>query len=414
MATQLFRQEAIEAGRHRLVGTVVAAVPPGSRVYTIVAAAVGVGLVALLCFGSYSSRQQVRGVIAFDRGVTRVYPPAPAEIRTIHVRQGQRVAKGAPLLTISLSPGRDSSGEGMASQLAQIAHQDAELARQLELASDLSASERVALMQQRESAAAAIASLERQRSIARDQVALAESDSQRTARIAREGAGSKRQVEESRAALLARRAAIEGIEERLISQREALRGLDAEVEQKRIAALRTRSEIAGRRAALAEARAGLIRQDHLVLTAPVAGDVGEIIGQIGQRARPDASLVTIVPASSRLEAWLYAPSRAIGFVRPGQPVRLLLDAFPFQKYGAVPGRIVAVSRVATDPGAIDPGLELKEPVFRVRVRAEEGAMGAPADAGALRQGMTLSANIVLERRRLWEIFFEPVLAAVRA
>ena len=331
----------------------------------------------------------------------------------IHVRQGQRVAKGAPLLTISMSPGRDTSGEGMASQLAQIAQQDAELARQLELANALASSERIALIQQRDSAAAAIASLERQRSIARDQVALAESDSQRSARIAREGAGSRRQVEESRAALLARRAATEGIEERLISQRETLRGLDAGIEQKRIGALRTRSEIAGRRAALAEARAGLIRQDHLVLTAPVAGDVGEISGQLGQRARPDASLVTIVPANSQLEAWLYAPSRAIGFVRPGQSVRLLLDAFPFQKYGAVRGRIVAVSRVATDPTAIDPGLELKEPVFRVRVRAEQGAMGAPTDLGALRQGMTLSANIVLERRRLWEIFFEPVLAAVR-
>ena len=379
MATQLFRQEAIEAGRHRLVGTVVAAVPPGSRVYTVVAAVVGTALVAMLCLGSYSSRQQVRGLIAYDHGVARVYPPAAAEIRAVHVRAGAAGGRtGAPLLTISLSPGRDASGEGH----GEPARSDARsrmrnwrgsssspmrspLPRAWRWRSSATAPPRRSPRSNGSGASRAIRwrwprATASARRASRARAPAASARSRRAAPPCSRGARRPR-----------------ALEERLISQRETLRGLDAQIEQKRIGAQRTRSEIAGRRAALAEARAGLIRQDHLVLTAPVGGDVGEIVGQVGQRARPDASLVTIVPANSRLEAWLYAPSRAIGFVRVGQEVRLLLDAFPFQKYGAVRGRIVAVSRVATDPTAIDPGLDLKEPVFRIRVRAESGHARAP-------------------------------------
>jgi membrane fusion protein len=173
-----------------------------------------------------------------------------------------------------------------------------------------------------------------------------------------------------------------------------------------------RSEVATRRAELGEERAALIRTDRLVLTAPIAGEVGDIASEVGQRARPETSLVTIVPRGSQLEVWLYAPSRAVGFVRPGQEVRLLFDAFPYQKYGAGRGRVTAVSRVAVEPASIDSALKVDEPVFRIRVAIDQ----APRVAGGerLRPGMTLSANLVLERRSLWEVLFKPVATALGA
>ena len=41
---------------------------------------------------------QVRGIVAYDTGIARVYPAVPAEIRQIHVRYGQLVPAGAPLV----------------------------------------------------------------------------------------------------------------------------------------------------------------------------------------------------------------------------------------------------------------------------------------------------------------------------
>ena len=406
----LFRHEVVEAGRERLAGTVVAATPPNSRLYASIVMAVAAALVAMLVFGQYATRAQVKGTVAYDAGIARVYPNAPAEIRRFHVRSGQQVAAGDPLVTVSLAQGRDAIG----GQIGELARQDAELARQQQLTSMLGSSETQALQQQKASLTAAIASLERQRSLAAGQIGLAEAATRRAARLAAEGAGSQRQVEDSRAAALARRAEVEGINERIITQRETLRAIDAQITQRLIESNRGQSQVGAQRAALAEQRAALMRTDQLTLTAPVAGEVGDIGGEIGQRARPETSLVTIVPRGSRLEVWLYAPSRAIGFVRPGQEVRLMFDAFPYQKYGAGRGTVTAVSRVPIDPGAIDTALEVKEPVFRIRVAIEEVAPRIAGSQQRLRPGMTLSANLVLERRRLWEVLFNPVAAALRS
>jgi membrane fusion protein len=320
------------------------------------------------------------------------------------------VAAGAPLVTLSLAQGEG----GVGPQLSQLASQDTELGRQQQLALQLGSTESSSLERQKAGLAAGIASLERQHSLAAGQARLAESATRRAARLAAEGAGTQRQVEDSRSALLARRAEMEGLTERLAAQRAALRMLDGQIAQRGMEAQRSAAEIAAQRAALAEQRAGLSRLDQIVLTAPVAGEVSDVSTEVGQHARPDASLVTIVPRGSRLQVWLYAPSRAIGFVHPGQEVRLHFDAFPYQKYGAGRGRVTAVSRVPIEPSALDSALGIQEPVFRIRVAIDEAVPRLPGGAAArLRPGMTLSANLVLERRSLWEVLFNPIASAFR-
>jgi membrane fusion protein len=408
MNSPLFRQEVIEAGRDRLAGTVVAATPPNSRLYAGLLMLVALAIVAVLIFGEYASRAQVKGIVSYDAGFARVYANAPAEIRQVHVRSGMQVAAGDPLVTISLAQGRG----GIAAQLAELQRQDEALARQQELTSVLGTSESQALADQRASLIASIESLERQRSLAAGQISLAEAGTRRALRLAAEGAGSQRQVEESRAATLARRAEVESIQERIITQRETLRAIAGQIAQRGIQASRGQSEVAAQRAVLAEQRAALLRTDRLTLTAPVSGQVGDVSAQVGQRARPDASLVTIVPRGSRMEVWLYAPSRALGFVHPGQDVRLLFDAFPFQKYGSGRGTVTEVSTVPIEPGAIDPALQIQEPVFRIRVAIDEVAPRIPDAEARLRPGMTLTANLVLERRRLWEVLFNPIKTAL--
>jgi membrane fusion protein len=409
MTAQLFRKQVIEANRDRLTGNVVAAVPPSSRLYTAIVLAIAVVMVVFLFAGSYATTARVRGIVAYDAGIARVYPTAPAEVRAIHVRNGERVAAGAPLVTLSQAQGID----GIAAQVQQLSNQDAELARQLELADAIGTSERSSLDQQRASLGRSIASLERQRGIAAGQVTLAEAARRRAADLARQGAGSQRQVEDARSVLLARRAEVESLTERLIGQRELMRATESQAAQRGLETSRSRSVLLAQRAALAEQRAELMRTDRLVLTAPIAGEVGDVSVEIGQRARPDRSLVTIVPERSSLEIWLYAPSRAVGTTRVGQQVRLLFDAFPYQKYGAGRGTVTEVSRVPTEPTNLDPGLGIEEPVFRIRVRIDEIAPRIPADRRSLRPGMTLTANLVLEQRSLWEVLFNPILGAVR-
>jgi membrane fusion protein len=139
--------------------------------------------------------------------------------------------------------------------------------------------------------------------------------------------------------------------------------------------------------------------------------VEQLSAQPGQRASPDAPLLAIVPEASRMEVWLYAPSRSAGLIQPGQEVTLLLDGFPHQSYGAGRGRIAHVDSVAVDPATLAKDMAAPEPLFRVRVAIDQLPEAARAQ-GRLRAGMTLTGNVILARRKLWEMLFNPFVAAL--
>ena len=408
MTELLFRNEVIEASRNRLTGTVIAAVPPSSRLYTRIVAGAALLLLALLLFGSYTMTADVRGIVAYDGGIARVYPRSAAEVSAIHVKSGQHVEAGQPLVTLAIAQGQG----GVAPQLAQIGNQDLELGRQVALVVDQSSSEIAALSQQRVGMIAAIASLERQRTIASDQIRLAESAARRAERLAKEGAGTQRQVEDSRSALLSRRAAHEGLAEQLIVQRNALQANEADRGRQKLEAQRTQSVLLVQRAVLAQQQLELSRTDKLVLTAPVSGTVGDISVEIGQQATPERAAASIIPSDSKLEIWLYAPSRAVGNARPGQDVRLQFDAFPYQKFGSSRGVVTEIAKVPTEPSNVDTGLRITEPVFRIRTQIVEFSPRAKIDIAAMRPGMTLSGKLVMERRSFWQILLGPIFEAV--
>ena len=124
--------------------------------------------------------------------------------------------------------------------------------------------------------------------------------------------------------------------------------------------------------------------------------------------------MTLVPAGSRLEARLYGPSRAIGFVRPGQRVLLRYEAFPHQKFGQYEGVVRSVSRSTVGPaelsgqGAPLPGLVPGEPVYRVTVELAAQTATAYGEAVPLQPGMQLEADVLIETRRLYQWVLDPL------
>jgi membrane fusion protein len=153
-------------------------------------------------------------------------------------------------------------------------------------------------------------------------------------------------------------------------------------------------------------------EQRLVVRAPQAGTVTTLLAEAGQSVSPASALATILPAGARLQAQLYAPSSAVGFVQPGQTVRLRYEAFPYQKYGHQPGSVLQVSRTPLAPSelaalalpVLAAGAAGGEPLFRITV----GLEGSPSTL-PLAPGMRLQADVLLERRRLIEWLFEPIL-----
>ena len=414
MASPLFRQEAIESVRQRLTGTVIAAVPPRSRHYTMFALAIILLALLLLTLGSYPRRVQVRGLVAWSAGIARIASPSDARIEALHIAEGQRVRRGQPLVTVSLTQGLVAGREGIAAQLAELDRQTIELQRQRSLSSGLTSTDRDALLTQRDSARAAIGSLTRQQTILAQQIRLSQNQLQRANRLAKQGAGTRQEIEESERAMLSGKLGVETLAEKIIAQREQLAMLDSRIAGRAIIGFQSDSQISERIAGIARERAVLLRQDRLVLVAAMDGFVGDIALRPGEAVAGQRTILSVIPSNSALEVQLYAPSSAVGFVRPGQPVKLHYDAFPFQKFGTGSGQVTWVASVPTDVTELPRTPEGSEPLFRIRVAIDPAAPRQGPNPGSLRTGMTLSANLILENRNLWEVFLGPVFRALQS
>jgi membrane fusion protein len=147
-----------------------------------------------------------------------------------------------------------------------------------------------------------------------------------------------------------------------------------------------------------------------MIRAPIAGRVSALQARVGLAADPAIPQLAIVPSGSALRAELLVPAKAIGFVEPGDRVRLAYDAFPFQRFGFHGGHVETVSRTLLRPAEVVGPIVLNEPSYRVTVvldRQDITAFGRDFPLGA---DMALRADIVFDRRSLMKWLLEPVLS----
>jgi membrane fusion protein len=148
------------------------------------------------------------------------------------------------------------------------------------------------------------------------------------------------------------------------------------------------------------------------IVASADGTVAAVLAERGQMVVQGATLATILPAGDLLEAHIYSPSRSIGFVRAGQEVLLRYLAYPHQKFGSHRARVLAVSRNPLPPGELGyaPADGSREPVYRIKVALDSQSVTAYGRSEPLQAGMQVEADILLDRRRLIEWIFEPLLS----
>lgn len=266
------------------------------------------------------------------------------------------------------------------------------------------------LSAQRSGLATEVVQLKSQIDLQRDLVASAQRDLDRTRPVAARGSISSRDMQQREEALLSRRQELSQLTQALASKQAAM------TEAERNAA-QVVSQSRVQSASLAAARAGVAQQaaanENLrayVLRAPVAGRVTALTARVGQPASTQTPLMAILPTGSELRAQLIVPSTAIGFVEPGQEVRLATDPFPYQRFGAVTGTVLTV---ATSSVTRETGSGTVASVYPVTVRLETAAIDAFGRKEHLLSGLTLTARIVTERQSLFAWLFEPLLAVRR-
>jgi membrane fusion protein len=98
----LFRQEALDFQlQHKQWGHVALLQPPSTKILTWLAAAAVALILAFVCLAQYARKETVAGYLVPSAGTAKIFVPQRGFVKQLHVREGDEVEEGQPLLTIS-------------------------------------------------------------------------------------------------------------------------------------------------------------------------------------------------------------------------------------------------------------------------------------------------------------------------
>jgi hemolysin D len=138
------------------------------------------------------------------------------------------------------------------------------------------------------------------------------------------------------------------------------------------------------------------------LYAPVDGLISTLnVKNIGEVMQPGQTIAEITPKNQPLVLVATLPNREAGFVKPGLPVQVKLDAYPFQEYGIVEAKVLTISPDAKSDQQLGP-------VYRVEVQLERHHIIKDQQKISFKSGQTATAEIVTRQRRIADLLFEPI------
>jgi membrane fusion protein len=411
-ARALFRQQATDFQQHqRQWGQVVLLQPLSTKLMTWSAVAV-IGLILIFLFlAQYSRKETVSGYLTPASGTARIFAPRQGVVRAVHVHEGQEVEEGQPLLTIDTDQIAATGEDVNATMLATLKQQQDMLNRQIQAEEQRTTSEQQRLNALVRGLETELSSLKSQVAIQSERIRLSDTLVAPAAQLSAKGYMSDVELKRRQEALLEQKQNLNALNQQVAARQSQLADTRYSLEQvptvmaEKIQLLRNElatteqriAEINGRRA--------------YVIRAPTAGRVSALHATPGQTADPRFLQLAIMPPQAELQAELFVPTRAIGFVRTDQPVRILYEAFPYQSFGTYSGRTVKVSHTILTTSDVAVPVSLKEPVYRVTAALDRPDIDAYGQKVQLQPGMLLKADIILEKRSLMNWLLDPLLSA---
>ncbi len=414
----LFRREALEAKGNAFLGTTVLRPPLSFAAWSLIAALLAAAVIAFLIFGEYTKRAHVVGITAPDAGLIKLLAPTPGLVIDHRVAEGQSVRAGEVLFVLSAEHLTDGSSGVQASQtlvLEQLRRRRASLTDEQVRQRLLVAEQGAALRRKLADLTEQGAQLEREIATQTERVTSIRAQLARFEELARKQFMSEIAVQQKREEALDQQSRLQQLERNRTAVRSDVVATAAELKQLPLKAEQQLAEVERAIAALELDLAFTEASRQIVITAPQDGVITAILTDKGQMAATQP-LATLLPADGKLEAHLYAPSRVVGFVEPGQQVRLRYAAYPYQKFGQYEGTVAQVSRTALAANEVPPQLATMaqqagaEGLYRITVALAQPTVMAYGRPQPLTAGMQLEADILQDTRTLIEWVFEPLVS----
>ncbi len=407
----LFRQEAIDFQQYnRQWGHVVLLQPPSAEMITWCIVILVVVVITFLSFEQYARKETVIGYLTPTAGTAKIFAPQQGAIREVYVKEGQQVEKGQPLLAVETSQIAVNDQDVNMTILSSLESQRSQLTHQVTAEQERTESEQARLSALTRGLNAEVSELQAQIENQNERIRVSSALVASVIGLRAKGLISEPEYRQRELAALDQKQRLNALNQQLAAKQNQLIETRYSLEQlptimagkiqslrNELAATEQRiAEISGRRA--------------YVIRAPTAGHVTTLQTTVGQFADPRRLQMEIIPNESTLQAELFVPTRAIGFVQPRKEVRILYEAFPYQQFGAYTGRVNNVSHTIVTKSDASGPIELKEPAYRVTVVLDHLEIDAYGKKMPLQADMLLKADIILERRSLIRWILDPLLS----
>jgi membrane fusion protein len=416
MKGQLFRQEAVEARSAKSLGAVRIATPLSFQFSAAFALAIGGSILLWLLLGTYTRREHVEGNLVPQAGLINISARSFGIVSSVDVSEGALVKKGNALVALSGERSSTAMGDTSANISRNLRSQQEQLNEDLENAGRLGGQQKLDLEMQHRMLQQQIEQVGAQLAIEQKEASDQAQMLRRIESLGPKGYISALQIQQQRTQEMDAEQQVKALERQRTEEEQQLKSVQDQLTQLPLVIQakldETRREIEQGNATLAQNEA----ERESVLPMPQDGIVTAVLVKPGQSVSAGQTLMSVMPQGSSLEAQLFVPSNAIGFVHVGTPVVLHYQAFPYQKFGLQHGVVVSVSRSALTPVEIATTLGRQappEPLYRVEVGLQSQNVQAYGKPETLKPGMLLDADLLLDKRHIFEWIFEPLFGMGR-
>ncbi|MCF2911219.1 HlyD family efflux transporter periplasmic adaptor subunit [Pseudoalteromonas sp. DL2-H2.2] len=404
----LFRKEAIEHQGHKLDGEVsIATHMSFNWILLVILVTVLIGITYLVV-GEYHRKEIVSGYLRPTDGLSKVYPLGQGVIDEVYVEEGQKVEKGQVLARVRMERILTSGSDMNEAILAELIKQKDLVKKNIENQTQLATVSLEKLDSQINNTAFQLAQTKKQHALLTQRVELSEKRYQDTLALIEKDFVSQSDVESVRDAMLVLQQQAEDLEGRVLSQQESLSQLRLERQQLPLTLQKTESQLRTQLADINQQITQASAQQSYDVRSHRSGRVSSLMVKPGMIAHSTSPLMTVLPENAALEAVLLVPSRAFGFVQERQNTRIRYQAFPYARFGIYEGTISSVSKSILLPNETSLPVTLAEPAYQVVVSLKAQHAHAYGASVPLQAGMLLEADIMVDKRTLFEWLFEPL------
>jgi membrane fusion protein len=408
MNQDLFRKEAIEHRRERLWGDVIIMQPLSFAMLTIAITIIASLLISLLVWGNYARRETVGGYLVPDAGLAKVYARSSGVVLHSAVKEGVFVKAGEQLITVSTGRATEDTSDIDAAIIEELKSVEADMEQKIMHEQSLQLIESKRLSASINGLSKEIDQLKAQFSTVKEQYEMSQKRVRDLKALLEKGYASDNQYLEQYNKSLQAKLEHDNMMRLITSKTNSFESSGFDLEQLPIKLMLKLTELRRSISETKQRRLNIEGQRLFTLHAPTSGRVTALQAHEGQAVSITRPVLAIMPEGAKFEAHLYVPTRAIGFIEPGQKVMIRYAAFPYQRYGLHKGTVSKVAEVILTPDELPAQVRLDEPVYRVIVTIDAQHVQAYGQSLPLQSGMQLEADIILETLSLVDWLLDPL------